>query len=118
MPHVSEKMRQCIESCLECSSVCIETISHCLEKGGKHADPHHIALLQDCADICETSARFMLRGSDLHSRACEVCADVCNRCAESCEALGADEFMQRCADVCRRCAESCREMAGPARRAA
>lgn len=112
MPHVSQDMRQCIEECFDCSSICIETISHCLQKGGKHAAPEHISVLQDCADICLTSARSMLRGSELHPSICAVCAEVCEKCAKSCESIGADDFMKRCADVCRRCAESCRQMGG------
>ena len=112
MPHVSQDMRECIEECTSCASVCIETITHCLTKGGKHAEATHISLLQDCADICATSAKFMLRGSDLHTRTCAVCAEVCDACAKSCESISQDDFMKRCAEACRSCAESCREMAG------
>jgi hypothetical protein len=112
MAHISEEMKNCINECLNCHSVCLETISHCLEMGGKHAAPDHIALLQDCAQICITSADFMLRDSRFHGESCGVCAAVCDACADSCESLaeGAD-FMQRCAEVCRRCADSCRQMA-------
>lgn len=112
MPHVSKEMRDCIDECTNCAEICIETTTHCLMKGGKHADPTHIGLLQDCADICATSAKFMLRGSELHTRTCAVCAEVCDACARSCDSLGSDDFMKRCAEACRRCAESCREMAG------
>lgn len=112
MPHVSEDMRSCIEECTDCASVCIETITHCLTKGGKHAEANHISLLQNCADICETNAQFMLRGSELHTRTCEVCAEVCEACAKSCDSLGTDDFMKRCAEACRNCAASCRQMAG------
>lgn len=114
MPHESHgtEMRQCIEHCLDCHAICLETISHCLEMGGKHAEASHIRLLMDCVQICQTSADFMLRGSDLHGRICGVCAEVCARCAEDCERLaGDDELMRRCAESCRRCAESCRKMA-------
>ncbi len=107
----STEMEQCIDNCTQCHAICLETITHCLSKGGKHAAPDHIRLLQDCAQICATSADFMLRGSDLHGRTCAVCADVCTRCAESCERMGDDEVMLGCAEMCRRCAESCRMMA-------
>ena len=104
-------MQECIDNCLRCHAVCTETITHCLEMGGRHAAPEHIRLLQYCAQICATSADFMLRGSDLHGRTCGVCAEVCARCAEDCARMAAgDEMMQRCADECRRCAESCRRM--------
>ncbi len=112
MPHISPEMRQCIQNCQSCHSLCLETVTHCLRKGGPHAEVNHIRLLLDCVEICQTSANFMLRGSDLHTRTCAVCAEVCERCAQDCERFGDDETMRRCAEACRRCAESCRRMAG------
>ncbi len=114
MPHatmLSREMEQCVDLCLECHHICIETITHCLQKGGKHADPKPIQLLRDCAEICRTSADFMLHGSDLHPSTCAVCAEACQRYAESCEQMADDEMMKACADICRRCAESCQQMA-------
>lgn len=104
-------IQTCIEHCAECHRVCLETLTLCLEKGGRHAARDHIRLLMDCAQICATSADFMIRGSDLHALTCGICAEVCERCAEDCERMNDDSRMQRCADACRRCAESCREMA-------
>ena len=71
-------------------------------------------MLLDCAEICQTSANFMLRMSDLHGLTCGVCAEVCERCAEDCERFVDDIMMQACAQACRHCAASCREMAGQA----
>jgi hypothetical protein len=79
--------------------------------GGRHAESAHIRLMLDCAEICQTSANFMLRGSELHSRTCGVCAEVCERCARDCEQLGDDAHMRACAEACRRCADSCKHMA-------
>jgi hypothetical protein len=105
-------MQECIQNCLDCHRVCLELVSHCLKMGGKHAEPDHIRLLLDCAQICATSADFMIRGSDLHALTCGACAEVCARCADDCERMAeGDEPMTRCAEVCRRCAESCRRMA-------
>ena len=107
----SSEMQQCIQNCEECHHVCLETMMQCLQMGGKHADAQHLRLLLDCAEICQTSANFMIRGSDLHSRTCAVCAEICERCAEDCEQFGDDALMKACAETCRRCAESCRQMA-------
>jgi hypothetical protein len=98
----------------DCHAVCLETVAHCLAMGGEHAEPGHITLLLDCAEICQTAANFMTRGSSLHVETCRVCAEVCDRCAQSCEQIAEDERMRRCAEACRRCAESCREMAAAA----
>jgi len=106
------QMRECIENCTQCHSVCTETAQHCLHMGGKHAEAAHIRLLLDCADICRTSADFMLRGSAKHALVCGTCAEICLACAEACERIGPeDRMMKHCADICRKCAESCRQMA-------
>ncbi len=112
--HLSDDIRHCGHNCLECHSICLETVAYCLEHGGKYTEAGHIGLLLDCAEICQTSANFMLRGSDLHGRICGVCAEVCERCAQDCEAFGDDATMRACADICCRCAESCRQMASMA----
>lgn len=103
-------LRGCIDACQSCHEVCVETITHCLTIGGEHADAEHLRTLTDCAQICATSADFMLRGSSSHGDVCAVCADICEECAKSCEELEGAE-MKRCADQCRRCADACREMA-------
>jgi hypothetical protein len=107
-----EGMEQCIQNCLDCHRICLELVTHCLQLGGKHAEASHIRLLLDCAQVCATSADFMIRGSDLHGHTCGACAEVCARCAEDCQRMAeGDELMLRCAEVCRRCAQSCRQMA-------
>ncbi len=118
MPHTAEHhmsnqaMQQCIQECLDCHSICLQTAQHCLGLGGKHAESHHITMLLDCAEICQTSANFMLRGSHLHTQTCAVCAEVCRACEEECRRMGDDDMMQKCAEACRRCAESCERMSG------
>ncbi len=97
--HLSKEEHECLHRCEECHDVCLHTIQHCLEKGGRHAAPDHIRLLQDCVQICHTSVDFLLRNSPLHVEVCEACAQVCDVCAKSCTELGETE-----------CAESCHAM--------
>ena len=111
---MNETVHQCINECLNCHNVCLNTITYCLEQGGGHAEAGHIRLLLDCADICQTSADFMLRGSPRHTRTCGVCAEICALCAEECERYQDDAHMQNCAQACLRCAESCGQMAAHA----
>jgi hypothetical protein len=111
MPRLNDMpdtLMDCIEDCTDCHAVCIETVTHCLHIGGRYAEPDHIRLLLDCADICQTSANYLLRSSDLHALTCQACAGVCDRCAQDCERLGDDPRVQGCIEACRRCAESCR----------
>jgi hypothetical protein len=107
------ELEDCIENCMECHRVCLETLQYCLHMGGKHAELAHIRLLTDCAQICQISADFMIRGSELHEEVCAACAEVCARCGDNCRLIEADDVqMQECAEMCARCAESCAEMAG------
>jgi hypothetical protein len=103
-------MQQCIEECLHCYRICTQTaMNHCLETGGRHVEPTHFRLMRNCAEICRTSADFMLSNSPLHARICAACAEVCDACADSCEQLGE---MDECVQACRACAQSCHQMAG------
>lgn len=109
---VNENMGECIQHCLECHRICLETVTYCLKLGGAQAEAEHINLLLDCAEICRTSADFMIRGSELHQLTCGICAEVCERCAADCEQMRTDDaHLKACAEVCRRCAKSCRQMA-------
>lgn len=103
-------MGACIAECEKARRACVETARHCLEKGGPHANAAHVRLLLDCAEICQTTANFMLRGSAVHATVCGTCAEICERCAESCEAFPEDSTMATCAQTCRTCAKSCRAM--------
>jgi hypothetical protein len=106
------KLQECVDNCTECHAICVATAQHCLELGGEHAAPHHIRTLLDCAQICQTSADFMLRQSAHHPAVCRCCAELCRACEEECRRMaGGDELMRRCAEACARCAESCDRMA-------
>ena len=115
---LTPEMQNCIESCKACHDVCLQTaMTDCLETGGTHVEPDHFRLMLNCAELCQTSANFMLSNSSMHAVVCAACADVCNACAASCDRVG---DMDACADTCRRCATDCATMgamAGQARAA-
>jgi hypothetical protein len=110
MREQESQIEQCIQTCLDCHRICLETITHCLLRGGEYASEKRILLLQDCAEICDTTANFLTRNSDLHATICGTCAEVCLKCAEDCERLGNDDLLKACAKACRQCAEYCQLM--------
>jgi Domain of Unknown Function (DUF326) len=112
MPTTTHDLEQCIENCTRCHRICLETTAiHFRGEGGGSERESLIRLLLDCAEICQTSANFMIRGSELHGHTCAACAAVCERCAEECDKVGEDPHMAACAEICRACAQTCREMA-------
>jgi hypothetical protein len=101
-------MLDCIDACKQCHDVCLEmAMTHCLSLGGKHVEGGHLRLMINCAEICQTSANFMLSNSSMHAAVCAVCAEVCDACARNCEQIG---DMDACVQACRRCATSCEQM--------
>jgi hypothetical protein len=109
--HTHDAMQECIEECLNCHAVCTMTLQHCIATGGEHTEVNLIGILLDCAEICQTSANFMLRGSPYHVVTCAACAELCRACEEACRAVNADEQLAHCGEVCGACAESCDRMA-------
>jgi hypothetical protein len=106
---LSREMQRCIDECLSCYRLCTETaMTHCLESGGRHVEPIHLRLMMNCAELCRTSAGFMMSASSMHAHVCGACAVVCDACADSCEQIG---DMDDCVQACRSCAQSCHQMA-------
>lgn len=107
-----QDLERCIENCTNCHRICLETAAmHFRGEGSRDISEAMVRLLIDCAEICRTSADFMIRGSEVHAHTCRACAAICERCADECDRMGADPHMAACVEICRKCAESCREMA-------
>jgi len=100
----------------DCEAICVQTIQYCLEMGGNHAAPQHVQLLQDCADICETTTKLGLRSSPQLADIASACATVCDLCAASCERHAGDPQMKACANQCYVCAAACRQVMSSAGR--
>lgn len=102
--------KECVESCVRTHAMCLETARYCTEAGAPHAAPAHLALLLDCAEMCQMTANSLLRRSPQHAVVCGACARLCEACARDCDAVaGGDERMRRCAATCRECARDCPE---------
>lgn len=107
----SAGMDQCIQNCLECYKKCLSAISQILKEKSGHDHRHLIESLQDCAEICQTSANFMIRDSHMHSETCGACAAICEHCADECRKVSGHDFLKECADACAKCAATCGQMA-------
>jgi hypothetical protein len=110
VPGHDTEIDQCIKSCLDCFESCSEASVYYLSADNQHGKALHVQLLQACAEICRTSATFMILRSPFHHQVCEICEQVCRTCAEDCDHFE-DSFMKDCAQICRQCADSCRKLA-------
>lgn len=69
-----------------------------------------ISSLVECAQMCQMSAAMMAMEGKFSKEHCQLCATICDKCAEGCE-MFKDEHCQKCAQECRKCADECRKMA-------
>src|SRR5215203_5132272 len=97
--HTHDEMRKCIQLCRDCHAMCTQTIAHCLKLGGRHATPDHIRLMVDCAQMCATSADYMLRESPFHDQICRLCSELCKQCGKDCKQVaGDDQMVKQCVE--------------------
>lgn len=102
-------MQHCIDACNRCAQICEECLNLCLQEHNIKDRLMCIRTLQDCAEICTTSACFMARSSINAKEVCKVCETICEKCAEECD-MFKDDHCQTSADACRHCAIECRRM--------
>jgi hypothetical protein len=105
----------CIAACLECAQACVSCADACLSEEQVASLKRCIRINQDCADICETTARVLSRLSEqdpgVIRALLEVCALSCATCGTECHRHGDHhEHCKICSEACRRCEEACRKM--------
>src|ERR1700681_705165 len=106
-----QRYQSCIEACNTCADACDYCSIACLQEDDVKMMADCIRLNLDCAAICRLAVAYMAR---------EYVGNVCNVCADSCEACGVEcarhpqAYCQICAQACRRCAEECRRLSSAA----
>jgi hypothetical protein len=97
-----------VNTLMNCAATCEYCATACLKEEDIDMMRNCIMLDRDCADICRLTATLLSRNSDNTDRILEVCAEVCQKCADECKHHEHDHC-QDCARVCSDCAEACME---------
>jgi hypothetical protein len=103
---------ECLQALHDCALACASCADACLGEKNVQNLVRCIRLNQDCADVCETTARLLTRHTEPHSpllrRQLEVCEAACQACGAECEKHAHHhEHCRVCAEACRACAEAC-----------
>jgi hypothetical protein len=106
---IHEQFRSCIEACNDSADACDQCAVACLAEKNVEKMTRCIQLNMDCAQICRLAAAYMSRDSEMIDTIWEICAQVCDMCADEC-AQHPLEHCRLCAEACRRCADECRLM--------
>lgn len=111
-----ERTSACIEACLDCSQTCTACADACLHEQDAASLTRCISLDEQCADICDATARLLSRPGDLERAALSsllaACEAISGACAQECEQHSGMAHCTICAEVCRRCEEACAALRG------
>ncbi len=105
----TDEMQDCIDACMDCSQACYECFSECLNEPDLNARKGCVSMLIECAKMCEMSVAIMSIGGQFSKEHCNLCATVCEKCADEC-AMFKDTHCQKCSDICHACADECKKM--------
>jgi uncharacterized membrane protein len=105
----------CVEECLDCGASCTACADASLSEDDVQGMVRVIRLCADCADICDATARVVLRQSaserGVATALLQACAASCIACAEECERHAAHhEHCRVSAEACRRCKRACDDL--------
>ncbi|MCC7478897.1 four-helix bundle copper-binding protein [bacterium] len=101
-----------IDECFVCAAHCNVCADACLGEEHVAALRHCIELNQVCADLCQTTGRFLSRltvnDNLLQEELLATCERACRLCADECEMHAQQhQHCKICAEACRRCAGAC-----------
>lgn len=91
----------------DCHNLCQKAFTaNTPKEAGMNLPYLQLKRLQACSEICESTARLLLKDGILVDELCEVTASICRQCADSCDKVGSGS-MQRLAELCRETAHAC-----------
>lgn len=104
--YMKNKNSQLFDILAECTKACYNCFIKCLEEKDTPIMAACIKINVDCAQICQTTAAFISRGSEDSKSLMKICVEICKKCNEICSKHNPDHC-QQCADACYKCAIAC-----------
>jgi hypothetical protein len=102
--------KACIDACLHCAAICDHCALSCTTEKDIHMMARCIQLDMECSAICYAAAKLMSLDSEKAMAICDLCADICEACANEC-GLHDNDHCRQCKEACLACAKECRDMA-------
>lgn len=108
----AQEVLACIQACLDCAQACVACADACIGEANPKMLARCIRLNQDCANVCEVTAKVFsrqtARDENLLRAVLQACLVACRVCAEECERHAkAMKHCEVCADACRACEKAC-----------
>ena len=96
----------CIEACRKCIADCQYCLLQMSGRESKNDCPLCCIL---CIESCSAALQFLMADSQYAKEYCNICAKVCQWCAEQC-AQHDHKHCEDCANSCVKCMEECQKV--------
>jgi hypothetical protein len=90
-----------------CEAVCEYSINTILQREDPSTRREQLKLLNDCADICTLTVKYIARNSRYAKSLALLCAQICEDCGNHC-LQHPDSLSQLCGQLCLKCAQELR----------
>jgi hypothetical protein len=112
VPLGAAEVAAAIDACLNCVQACTSCADSDLAEEGIDELRTCVALDQNCADVCDVTARVLSRPAHwdhfVVHRLLQACVRACTTCAEDCTRHGDHHrYCAICAKACRACEAAC-----------
>lgn len=104
---LSVDMAEVARQLQECAMACHQAFAfNAPKEAGMNLAYLHLKRLQACSEICETTARLLVREGVEMDQLCTITARICQQCADSCD-QAKNTALEEVADICRQAAKAC-----------
>ena len=104
--HSGHKHGKLIQQLLDCATACENCAALSLDEKDVTPMAHCIEIDRDCAELCFTAAKFLIRDSEFAHKLLPICEKACRHCAEECK-KHEHEHCKKCAEESLKCADAC-----------
>jgi hypothetical protein len=100
---VVDEAWECARRCFACAGACWQSVARWLDN--EEPLPDRLLVIIDCAEVCEVTARSLMRGSPESTRLAALAGDLCALTATAAEE---EPALAGCVEAALRCARSCK----------
>jgi hypothetical protein len=102
---IVDEVHETARRCLACAGSAWLGLSALLDRVAPI--PDRLIVIIDCAEICEVTARSLMRGSTEMRRICALTAAICDRASEAAQS---ERELAEFVSAAHRCARSCKSI--------
>lgn len=108
----SQIAKDCLVKTDRVRKILEEVMQYCLVEAGPYSERAVLGSMMDTIEIANLNAKYLLKNSEFRGQSANLCAEICDDCADQCARFSDDNVMVFASEICRECAVICRDFVG------